>query len=697
MRKFVTMLTAAVTMIVAPIAAQAGTVYDDFNTNHTGGGDFNGISGTLWTETPGNTAWKRNANPSSPTGFTGYEGAAWAQSFSNGDANTGTITSASFNLDGNLLRFVTTGYGGNGDGDGAWSENGSDLGKISAMNNTWKLFRTSDDKLISQGTAAHKNGTFQETTIDVTDYEGTNVYLKLVDNVGGWGGWMGIDHIRTDTRSNTTSVFTMEIGDDQGSWTLGGSFGYFTIFSGNITERQPREGGEFIRSIDASTGTAKSPNFTITRDTLEFDSMGWGLIDHGTYGLSRIKLHLASDDSVLYTWGDDETLGGDGWAAQSMDVSAWALDDVYLVLTDGRSGSYGWVGIDDVRLTGTVLGTEVLTVIDDFNTDHTGGGDFNGISGTLWTETPGNTAWKRNANPSSPTGFTGYEGAAWAQSFSNGDANTGTITSASFNLDGNLLRMKVTGFGGNAVGPNNMIVGNSHLGNMENKWELFRTSNDELLAQGTAPFQNGFFKEYAIDVTDYVGQNVYLKLTDTAAGWAGWFGVDYIRTQSREATSISTFEVGNRGSWTFGGSHSFDYYAVLHIHSADRHPREGGEFLRSIDSGSGTATSPDFTISRATLEFDSCGWGQIDSGPADSLIKLYRASNDTVLYTWGDDETLGGDGWAAQSLDVSAWPRERVYLVLEDNVSGGYGWVGIDDVRLTGEEYPASGTVIVIR
>ena len=672
--------------LIWPAGLAPAALYDDFETNHTGPGDTNGISGALWTVT--NNAWKRSTV--APGGQTapanGAQGTAWAQSFVTGDGDTGTLTSNSFTLDGNLLRMKLTGFGGNGLGDFNFAVANTKMG---VMNVKWELFRTSDNKLLSQGTGPFQNGLFKEFSVDTSDYVGEDAYLKLTDNATGAYGWMGIDHVRTDSRADT-SVFTLEIGDDQGDWSLsaGSSFDYSAVLNVHSPHRHPYEGGEYLRSHDPLAGTAKSPDFTITRNKLEFYSAGFGPADPGA-GTNLIKLYRASDDALLHTWGDDEALGGDGWAAHRYDVTALAGQNVYLVLEDNIAGGYGWVGIDDVRLTGTH---------DDFETNHTGAGDTNGISGALWTVT--NNGWKRSTT--APGGQTapanGAEGTAWAQSFVTGDGDTGTLTSTPIHLDGNLLRMKLTAFGGNDYGEQRFSLSDSKMSAMNCKWELFRASDDKVLSQGTGPFQDGVFKEFTIDVSDYAGQDVYLKVTDNDIRAYGWMGIDYVRTDSRDATSVFTLEVGDdQTHWVRTGS--FDYYALLQWPAdlTDRHPREGGEFLRSGDTSIGTATSPDFLVTRETLEFYTAGFGELDHSGATNRIELYRASDDQLLHTWGDDEVLGGDAFAAQSLDVSAWALRNVYLVLEDNIDGGWGWVGIDDIRLTGANMiPEPATITLL-
>lgn len=332
-------------------------------------------------------------------------------------------------------------------------------------------------------------------------------------------------------------------------------------------------------------------------------------------------------------------------------------------------------------------------VLDDFED-----GDLAGwtVTGTAWENGPQNGY----SGPNQYGTASGQEGLRWVDSWpddgSNNDGRTGTMTSPAFTLDENTLRMKMSGFGGNGNGPGGDFGANTQIANMTNTWELRRTSDNALLVRGTAPFRDPQFVEVLVDTGGYVGTEVQLVLKDNATGGYGWFGVDYIRTENRDVTSLLTMEIGaDQGAWALSAGSSFAYHAVLN-NTSDRHAREGGEFLRSRDSGVGTARSPDFVITRATLEFFTAGFGAMDPASPGNRIYLKDAQTDAVLMTFGDDEALGGDNWWGHAVDVSPYGNQQVYLELDDVVNGGYGWVGIDDVRLSGEVVPEPATMALV-
>jgi len=338
---------------------------------------------------------------------------------------------------------------------------------------------------------------------------------------------------------------------------------------------------------------------------------------------------------------------------------------------------------------------EAATLIEDFEDEDLAGWT---VTGTAWENGPNNGYTGPNQFP--PPTPLGNEGSRWADSWpddGNGnDGLTGTLTSPKFVLDENTLRFKMAGFGGNGQGVGSNLGTSTQMANMNNIWELRRFSDGAVLSQGSGPFSGSLFVEYTVDTSDHIGTEVQLVVTDNATNGFGWIGIDHIRTEDRDATSVFTLEVGDdQGDWVLSGGSSFDYHAVLNF-TVDRHAREGGEFLRSQDGGTGIAKSDTFVITRDTLEFYSAGFGNFNNGGVNNTIELRLASDDSILAVFGDDESLGGDSWQAQVLDVTDFELATVYLQLNDTTNGGFGWVGIDDVRLTGTIIPEPTSLVLL-
>ena len=94
------------------------------------------------------------------------------------------------------------------------------------------------------------------------------------------------------------------------------------------------------------------------------------------------------------------------------------------------------------------------------------------------------------------------------------------------------------------------------------------------------------------------------------------------------------------------------------------------------DQATGTLTSPPLTLTHSLVYFLICGGNH----PGLTCFNLCRVSDDTVLMT-----TTGADSntYVEQVWDVSAWLGEQVYFQVVDNVTGGWGNIGVDNIRFS--------------
>jgi len=374
-------MTAALVMLCLPFAATATDLYDF---EGSGAGSLDG-----WTVTGFNFS-------------SAYGDEHGTFGLVSGLNSTGTATSPNFTIDANTLQFMVGGQGKDAESATPWNIGGIfDTMTMAQMSQTWRLVRVSDSAVLSQGTGPFRDtsnsGGIQGTNgflsvggtletpymVDTGRYIGETVRLELIDTLGTTtttggtptgGIWFGMDFVRTADRTiDSTSVLTVEL-PEQSGWTFTGNafqfcagvgpeFATSSNPPGDVNFTAPREGGEFVRSFGGRSGTARSPNFVLTRETLRAETMGFGALAPGGGGNSRvgtthIYLKDASTNATLHEFG---WLGGDSWASQSVDVTAWAGQSVYILLDDPDTDGW-WAGIDDVRLTGDVTIPEPATV-----------------------------------------------------------------------------------------------------------------------------------------------------------------------------------------------------------------------------------------------------------------------------------------------------------------------------------------------
>lgn len=330
----------------------------------------------------------------------------------------------------------------------------------------------------------------------------------------------------------------------------------------------------------------------------------------------------------------------------------------------------------------TVIVLHAQTVYNDFET---------GMGS--WTTT--GTAWTTNiyAGQNQYITATGQHLTHWADSWpdngGNNDSLTGTLYSTSISVTGtaNLLTFRNSGFSGtggatySSAGPTGDGY-NTAVSQGNNKWEIrLGATNGTLIAQGGAPMTDGPFIQYQVDLSSYANTNVYFLGIDNATTGNGWLGFDYFVMDSTDSIVAASTEIDGQSAWTLSGA---TWSWQTKINNSSEVVKDGGEFIRSFDNGTGTARSADFMLTGTNLQFYTAGFGAMDPNASANRIYLKKASDNSILYTWGDNEALGGDNFILQSINVSTHTNLLVYLELADNVNGGYGWVGLDGARLYG-------------
>ena len=139
------------------------------------------------------------------------------------------------------------------------------------------------------------------------------------------------------------------------SWKVGGATGT----SPNIL---PPEGSYFARSgepnssTEGDTGTLTSPAYTVGYTELEWLLSGWS---GGDPSVGNGANYFQILDHNLLPKAQIDTAQSDGWEAKNVNLLSIGLlpgATFYFRAVDGRNETnYGWMGFDELKLTGTQL------------------------------------------------------------------------------------------------------------------------------------------------------------------------------------------------------------------------------------------------------------------------------------------------------------------------------------------------------
>ncbi|KFA80736.1 hypothetical protein S40288_10028 [Stachybotrys chartarum IBT 40288] len=271
----------------------------------------------------------------------------------------------------------------------------------------------------------------------------------------------------------------------------------------------------------------------------------------------------------------------------------------------------------------------------------------------------------------------GYTGTRLVNTFLNGDATTGTLTSPSFTITRPLINFLIGG--GNA--PDTECI-NLRIGG-----QVVRTAtgrNEELLIRQTW------------DVTQYIGQTAVIEIVDQLTGGWGHVLVDDI-TFSGAATSPSP---SAGGLWDFNGTSTFEsrgWTATGDL--VGRSPAQGtlagqqvvtgnrGNFVNTFyngDATTGTLVSPTFTIANRRINF-LIGGGNL---PGVECLNLRVGGQVVRTATGSDSEQLLPRSW-----DVAALIGQSAVIEIVDSSTAGWGHILVDEISFSDASTEPRGTI----
>jgi len=413
---------------------------------------------------------------------------------------------------------------------------------------------------------------------------------------------------------------------------------------------------------DGLTGTLRSAPFVLGGSG-EIDFLIGGGNDPERLYVALVR---ASDDAELLKvtnteWADDETL-----RRTYLNASDYVGERVYLKIVDRHTGGWGHINVDDFR----VLNYSSTIANPDFET-----GDLTGWTtiGTAFASPVTDAATYWGSNPFGHQGAYHAWGFAGAKNPDFSDRRTGEMRSGAFKLGGN---GKISFLVGGGEDIHKLYVA------------LARESDDAILmkATGAASTMGEGYRRVEWDASDYIGENVYLRVVDYHTGGFGHINADDFKVYHTEPTlpndlENANFETGDMSGWVTEG----DAFAGAVTNEADyedgkSYGHQGTYHVAGRlagDQAAGTMTSHPFRLSGTGDVSFLIGGGR----DADRLyVALVRDSDDQVLLK---ATGTGSDAYARVMWDATAYVGEQVYVRVFDGSSEGH--LNVDDFQVRGK------------
>lgn len=311
-----------------------------------------------------------------------------------------------------------------------------------------------------------------------------------------------------------------------GNWTKTGTAFGNTPANGTLINQLPVSGylgNALVNTFyngDVSTGTLISPNFTITHNYINF-KIGGGNHINETY----IRLLINGNEIYKSTGNNDENLLWETW-----NVNNYIGQSAVIEIVDNRTGGWGHLNIDhifqsDSSMLQSNTGVNINGYI--FQDFENGYGNWT-TTGNCFGTTPA------NGTLANQQAVTGYIGNSLVNTFLNGDATTGTLTSPTFTIDSQYVSFKIGG-GNHPYG--------TFIGLYINGIYVMTSTgkNAELL-----DWENW-------DVSAYIGQTAQIHIVDNETGGWGHINVDHIIFTNEMINEPTLYDLVDYGK---------DFYAV---------------------------------------------------------------------------------------------------------------------------------------
>jgi len=424
--------------------------------------------------------------------------------------------------------------------------------------------------------------------ITFQDFEGAGDYASL--------GWIATGSL---------------IGTAPAQGTLGGQQSV-TGYAGN------RLVNTFI-DVDITTGTLTSPTFQISRPWIKF------LIGGGNApGTECINLKIQGLSQPVRT---ATGLNNEKLVPQSWDVTEFLGQNATLEIVDQSTGSWGHILVDQIRFTGSTASPTLDFSASVYNFD--GPGTYADRGWTATGDLVGKSPAQGTLNGQNTV--TGYSG-SFVNTFINGDATTGTLTSPSFVISETSINFLIGG--GNAPGVQCI--------NLKVQGQVVRTStgtDEEKLVPRSW------------DVTSFVGQFAVIEIVDGSTGGWGHILVDEITFSDSSNEPYGT-------SWMDYGP---DFYAAAPFNGLEIADRTSIAWMNNWQYASAIPTTPwrsIFSIPRRLSLKTMGGRPTLIQKPVADFVGLQKSTYTNSINTVAEGSQLLP--LTSKTLDITLTFSDRV-------------------------------------
>ena len=321
------------------------------------------------------------ASGASDKGWDGY----FATSGAIDEKTTGSLRTKTFIIERKQLTFLDMGYCGPAYDPDKWTDYAAGGGNVFRL-----VDAQTGDVLIEEqpvnvfGREGVTFEDFREHVMDVSTYQGREVYFEMSDAIAGGFGWFGMANLRqtdpdagsADTSRGSANENVTVIADfEDGTWSQTVNIDTTVFGDAPSTSGVPNGTGYYAYSAAVSgenKGTLRTNNFIVERPFLTFKGAGWNGTAYSAgdwpYQLNnRFYLKDAATDEILIEQVPENRLGdSDKFMTYSWDVNEYAGREVYFEMVDAvgkeeaavYGGGFDWIAVDDIILTGDKFDSE---------------------------------------------------------------------------------------------------------------------------------------------------------------------------------------------------------------------------------------------------------------------------------------------------------------------------------------------------